>query len=98
MGGNIMTLRIGLLLGTGLALAAAAPVFAAESCKPGTTHKIAFMLKQQTAFRYLHADIPFFKPKPLGGARDDTEAVPHPARRTASKEKCFIAFLSFAPV
>ena len=28
---------------------------------PGKTHKIAFMLKQQTAFRYLHADVPFFK-------------------------------------
>jgi D-xylose transport system substrate-binding protein len=55
-----MTLRLGLLLGTGLALATA-PAFAADSCKPGTTHKIAFMLKQQTAFRYLNADIPFFK-------------------------------------
>ena len=32
-----------------------------ESCTPGTTKKIAFMLKQQTAFRYLNADIPFFK-------------------------------------
>src|SRR5713226_5060457 len=31
------------------------------ACAPGKTHKIAFMLKQQTAFRYLHADIPFFK-------------------------------------
>ena len=30
-------------------------------CTPGTTKKIAFMLKQQTAFRYLNADIPFFK-------------------------------------
>jgi D-xylose transport system substrate-binding protein len=29
-------------------------------CTPGTTGKIAFMLKQQTAFRYLNADIPFF--------------------------------------
>jgi D-xylose transport system substrate-binding protein len=55
-----MTFRIGLLLGTGLVLAAV-PAFAADSCKPGATHKIAFMLKQQTAFRYLHADIPFFK-------------------------------------
>jgi D-xylose transport system substrate-binding protein len=27
---------------------------------PGETGKIAFMLKQQTAFRYLNADIPFF--------------------------------------
>src|SRR5882724_5684863 len=34
---------------------------AAGACTPGKTHKIAFMLKQQTAFRYLHADIPFFK-------------------------------------
>ena len=31
------------------------------SCTPGKTKKIAFMLKQQTAFRYLNADIPFFK-------------------------------------
>ena len=33
----------------------------AEPCKPGKTGRIAFMLKQQTAFRYLHADVPFFK-------------------------------------
>jgi D-xylose transport system substrate-binding protein len=33
----------------------------AADCTPGKTHKIAFMLKQQTAFRYLHADVPFFK-------------------------------------
>ena len=40
----------------------AASAAAAEgACTPGKTHKIAFMLKQQTAFRYLHADIPFFK-------------------------------------
>lgn len=31
------------------------------ACTPGTTKKIAFMLKQQTAFRYLNADVPFFK-------------------------------------
>ena len=29
-------------------------------CTPGTTKKIAFMLKQQNASRYLNADIPFF--------------------------------------
>ena len=29
--------------------------------RPATTKKIAFMLKQQTAFRYLNADVPFFK-------------------------------------
>jgi D-xylose transport system substrate-binding protein len=48
-----------------LALAAAigfgSAAFAAGACVPGKTHKIAFMLKQQTAFRYLNADIPFFK-------------------------------------
>jgi D-xylose transport system substrate-binding protein len=32
-----------------------------EKCVPGKTGRIAFMLKQQTAFRYLHADVPFFK-------------------------------------
>ncbi len=47
----------GLLLGLGLATSAAA----AESCTPGKTGKIAFMLKQQTAFRYLNADVPFFR-------------------------------------
>jgi D-xylose transport system substrate-binding protein len=31
-----------------------------EGCVPGTTKKIAFMLKQQNASRYLNADIPFF--------------------------------------
>lgn len=42
---------------------AAAPshAVAAEKCVPGKTGRIAFMLKQQTAFRYLHADVPFFK-------------------------------------
>ena len=34
---------------------------AQEECTPGTTKRIAFMLKQQTAYRYLHADVPFFK-------------------------------------
>jgi D-xylose transport system substrate-binding protein len=33
----------------------------AASCTPGTTKHIAFLLKQQTAFRYLHADVPFFQ-------------------------------------
>jgi D-xylose transport system substrate-binding protein len=42
-------------------LAGGAPVAAKESCTPGKTKKIAFMLKQQTAFRYLNADVPFFK-------------------------------------
>ncbi len=37
------------------------PASAQDNCTPGTTKKIAFMLKQQTAFRYLNADIPFFK-------------------------------------
>jgi D-xylose transport system substrate-binding protein len=34
---------------------------AAQGCTPGKTGRIAFMLKQQTAFRYLHADVPFFQ-------------------------------------
>jgi D-xylose transport system substrate-binding protein len=34
---------------------------AAQDCTPGKTGRIAFMLKQQTAFRYLHADVPFFQ-------------------------------------
>ena len=41
----------------GLTAAAAAE----GACTPSKTKKIAFMLKQQTAFRYLNADVPFFK-------------------------------------
>src|SRR5262245_64841813 len=44
----------------GVALACG-PATAAGACTPGKTKKIAFMLKQQTAFRYLNADVPFFK-------------------------------------
>lgn len=32
-----------------------------EKCVLGSTGRIAFMLKQQTAFRYLRADVPFFR-------------------------------------
>ena len=39
---------------------AAGSAFAAGECTPGKTNRIAFMLKQQTAFRYLNADVPFF--------------------------------------
>src|SRR5262245_1836077 len=57
-----------LSLGAGfavLALAAgswlgATTASADDACKPGATHKIAFMLKHQKAFRYLNADVPFF--------------------------------------
>jgi D-xylose transport system substrate-binding protein len=37
------------------------PARAEAPCTPGTTKRIAFLLKQQTAFRYLHADVPFFQ-------------------------------------
>lgn len=59
-----MPRRIALGLELALAASLAAAVSSAgaqEGCTPGTTKKIAFMLKQQTAFRYLNADIPFFK-------------------------------------
>jgi D-xylose transport system substrate-binding protein len=48
--------------GSALAQDEAAPLTAEPSadCVPGSTGRIAFMLKQQTAFRYLNADIPFF--------------------------------------
>lgn len=70
----VMTLLLSLLLamtalgiGRGADVAASggavarAPIARRADCTPGTTKKIAFMLKQQTAFRYLHADVPFFK-------------------------------------
>ena len=44
-----------------LGLAVPAGLAADGQCTPGKTKKIAFMMKQQTAFRYLHADMPFFK-------------------------------------
>ena len=47
-------------LAISLGLASAIPAAAEGTCTPGKTKKIAFMLKQQTAFRYLNADIPFF--------------------------------------
>ena len=55
------TLRAG-LCGAALvtSILFAAPALA-QDCKPGKTGRIAFMLKQQTAFRYLNADVPFFK-------------------------------------
>ncbi len=53
--------RIGLLASVAAGcILTAAPALAAEECKPGETKRIAFMLKQQTAFRYLNADVPFF--------------------------------------
>ena len=47
-------------IGLGTATASSPPADDAD-CTPGTTGRIAFMLKQQTAFRYLNADIPFFE-------------------------------------
>ena len=41
-------------------LMASAATAADGQCVPGKTKRIAFMMKQQTAFRYLHADMPFF--------------------------------------
>ena len=47
---------------TALALTSVGTAQAADpACKPGKTGRIAFLLKQQTAFRYLHADVPFFQ-------------------------------------
>ena len=56
----LASLAMPLALCAGMSLAAP-PAMAEGACTPGKTHKIAFMLKQQTAFRYLHADVPFFK-------------------------------------
>ena len=52
------TVTFGLAVGLALAVG---PALAQDACTPGKTKRIAFMLKQQTAFRYLNADIPFFK-------------------------------------
>ncbi len=55
---RMATIAISVLAGAAVAAGTAA---AQDSCVPGKTKKIAFMLKQQTAFRYLNADIPYFK-------------------------------------
>ena len=47
--------------GAGAAGRSAPGTSGAADCVVGTTGRIAFMLKQQTAFRYLNADMPFFK-------------------------------------
>ena len=49
-----------LLTGALVATGASSAALAQDACTPGTTGKIAFMMKQQTAFRYLHSDMPFF--------------------------------------
>jgi D-xylose transport system substrate-binding protein len=49
-----------LLIAGAASLALATAAFADGVCVPGHTKRIAFMMKQQTAFRYLHADMPFF--------------------------------------
>lgn len=43
-----------------LTMGTASVAFAKEACTPGTTKRIAFMMKRQDAFRYAHADMPFF--------------------------------------
>ncbi|MEO6012882.1 MAG: substrate-binding domain-containing protein [Devosia sp.] len=55
-----MLLAATTLISAPLALTVTTASFAQDACKPGTTKKIAFMLKQQTAFRYLNADVPAF--------------------------------------
>lgn len=57
---TLLVLAAPVAVALGLSLPAA-PAKAADACTPGKTKKIAFMLKQQTAFRYLNADVPFFK-------------------------------------
>ncbi|MEO6012883.1 MAG: substrate-binding domain-containing protein [Devosia sp.] len=50
-----------LMMTTALAVVGASgAALAQDACVPGKTGKIAFMMKQQTAFRYLHSDMPFF--------------------------------------
>src|SRR6202162_2279108 len=56
----LASLAMPLALCAGMSLAAPRAV-AEGASTPGKTRKIALMLKQQTAFRYLHADVPFFK-------------------------------------
>ena len=55
---RLVAASVGIAAGLVVAAGAAA---AQDACKPGETKRIAFMLKQQTAFRYLNADVPFFK-------------------------------------
>jgi D-xylose transport system substrate-binding protein len=57
---NLLKTRPMALAALALCAVTTAAIAADGQCTPGTTKKIAFMMKQQTAFRYLHADMPFF--------------------------------------
>ena len=59
--GGFVPAAIAIVTLAATAWAATAPALAQGACTPGKTKQIAFMLKQQTAFRYLNADVPFFK-------------------------------------
>jgi D-xylose transport system substrate-binding protein len=84
-----MMKRIGLAAGAALiALTALAgpPATAADTCKPGTTGKIAFMLKHQKAFRYLNADVPFFvKTAEAGGYQVLVQSADHDAAKQVAQ-------------
>ena len=58
---RIVVVSAALVVGTGYGASSVTADAGADDCVPGTTGKIAFMLKQQTAYRYLNADIPFFQ-------------------------------------
>ena len=60
MNRNWLTMPALVALAAGLSLAVE-PVFAADGCTPGKTKRIAFLILQQGAYRYLHADVPSFK-------------------------------------
>ena len=62
------------------------PASADDDCKPGKTGKIAFMLKQQKAFRYLNADVPFFvKTAEAGGYEVLVQSADHDAAKQVAQ-------------
>jgi D-xylose transport system substrate-binding protein len=68
------------------AFGSASTAVADGACKPGTTHKIAFMLKHQKAFRYLNADVPFFvKTAKEGGYEVLVQSADHDAAKQVAQ-------------
>ncbi len=84
--GTCVAAGIALLALTAGSIGATSPAAADDSCKPGKTGKIAFMLKHQKAFRYLNADVPFFvKTAEAGGYQVLVQSADHDAAKQVAQ-------------
>jgi ABC-type sugar transport system substrate-binding protein len=69
-----------------------------KACVPGKTKKIAFLMKQSTAYRYLHADMPFFvKTAEAAGFKVITQSAENDAMVQVSQASIRSTFTSPGP-